>query len=223
VARVLIDGTLDPTFGQGGVAAATVVGSVGRFAGVDVLAQGDHKVVVVGFATGLPALTQDFAVVRLDADGTLDQDFGTAGSAVVDFGRNEYPVAASIQGDGAIVVAGRSISYLQVSNGASPSDIALARLHGITTPDAVIEELVPVVQDYVDQGLLSHTASKSLQSKLEAALQQVENGNMQPAVKQLEAFIHQVGALVNSGHLSAGDGAHLADGAIDARTLILNG
>src|SRR5829696_6302906 len=46
------------------------------------------------------------SVARLNADGTLDSSFGTAGKVVTDLGTASTPNAVAIEGDGKIVVAG---------------------------------------------------------------------------------------------------------------------
>ncbi|MBK8979054.1 MAG: hypothetical protein IPM29_24420 [Planctomycetes bacterium] len=200
--------TLDSTFGTNGTATM----DVGGFTGCqDLVVQGDRKVLGIG------RVGADFGLVRWNEDGTPDLGFGTGGVAVADFGPDSWAATGVIQGDGRIVLVG------VVTTPNYGSDIALARFHGITTPAAVVQELVPIVQSFVELGLLSHTASKSLQSKLEASLQQVENGNPTAALNQLDAFLNQIGALVQSGRLDTTHASVLNSWAVMAQTLIANG
>jgi uncharacterized delta-60 repeat protein len=67
--------------------------------------QSDGKTVQVGSGVG-----NDFALVRYNADGTLDTSFGTGGKAFTDFGVNSEATSVAIYGSGAnagkIVVGG---------------------------------------------------------------------------------------------------------------------
>ena len=68
--------------------------------------QPDGKIIVAGRAA---EHLGDFAVVRLERDGTLDATFGpaTAGKVLTDFaGGSETAYAVAVQPDGKIVVAG---------------------------------------------------------------------------------------------------------------------
>jgi uncharacterized delta-60 repeat protein len=87
--------------------------------------QPDGKIVVVGTTSSGPA-TGDFAIARLDADGSLDDTFGAgSGEATVafDIGGSNYDNAGAValQPDGKIVVAGWA-------NGDNGDDFAVVRL-----------------------------------------------------------------------------------------------
>lgn len=92
------DGSLDSTFGSGG----TVLSDFGSTldAASDVLVQPGGKIVAVGLSAG------DFAVVRYNADGSLDPTFGTGGLVKTDFGSFDQANAVARQLDGKLVVAG---------------------------------------------------------------------------------------------------------------------
>ena len=91
-------GDLDQSFDRDGRRLLTDVKSASS-----VLAQEDGKLLVTGQSND-----GKFRVVRLDADGARDQGFGTQGAAVADFGGEERALAAALQPDGKIVVAGQS-------------------------------------------------------------------------------------------------------------------
>ncbi len=77
LARYNTDGTLDTSFGDVG----TVITDFGsNSAGQSVKVQADGKILVGGFSNG------DFAVVRYNADGTLDTNFSGDGKVLTDFG-----------------------------------------------------------------------------------------------------------------------------------------
>ncbi len=106
----------DLTFGGG---LAVVTAGAGTDTLKAVALQGDGKVVVVGSASNGTNL--DFAIARVNADGTSDTSFGTGGSQLTSFGGyDDQANALAIQGDGDIVVAG-------AAGGAGGTTFALAR------------------------------------------------------------------------------------------------
>ncbi|MGH9153606.1 MAG: hypothetical protein ACRD03_14650 [Acidimicrobiales bacterium] len=116
LARFDTNGKLDPTFGAAGVvkldlSAGVVDGSAFRGDtawGLTGLA--NDKLAVVGAQVGVGEGRKDldFAVVRLNADGSRDTTFGSNGVAVVGVGPNvsETPKTAVELSDGRLVVTG---------------------------------------------------------------------------------------------------------------------
>ncbi len=102
VVRYAPDGSLDATFGSGGVA-TTAIGTSAEAHGA--VLQPDGKVVLAGYAqTGG---TYVFALARYLPDGTLDGTFGSAGTVTTPIGSVEaFGLAAILQPDGKVVVAG---------------------------------------------------------------------------------------------------------------------
>lgn len=121
-------GDLDPTFGTGGKVYNT---PANLMPAEDVAVQADGKLVIVGSTLG-PDNTQDFGVVRLNANGTPDTNFGTGGLVQIpfDLNFNEMATAVVIQSDGKIVVAG------SVELGGSGWDFGIVRLNSNGTIDA---------------------------------------------------------------------------------------
>src|SRR5262245_57672973 len=111
IARLNDDGTLDGSFGLGGL---VLLPPGGYF--YDVALQPDGRIVAAGLQG------EDFAVARSSADGTLDPTFGSGGVATLDIG-SEYDVVRTLflLPDGRIVVIG--------SGGTDPESdgIAVAR------------------------------------------------------------------------------------------------
>ena len=68
----------------------------------DVLVQPDGKIVLAG--TGNPA--GDFAVTRLNPDGSYDNSFDFDGTIGIDFGTGDSAEAVALQANGKIVLAG---------------------------------------------------------------------------------------------------------------------
>ncbi len=99
-------GSLDPTFGVGGIISRDIPGT--GFIN-DIAVQPDGKAVIVGFWQNGP--TRDFIVIRVNSNGDYDPTFGTGGIVFTDFGGSyDDAFGVAIQSDGKIVVVGRSIS-----------------------------------------------------------------------------------------------------------------
>jgi uncharacterized delta-60 repeat protein len=115
------DGTLDGSFGTGG----RVVAVAGIYGGAyDVAVQPDGKIVVIGGALG-NGEDMNFAVVRYNPDGSLDDSFGTGGKVITPVSNGDvydYADAVVLQPDGKIIVVG-TIAVI----GVSPYDFALVR------------------------------------------------------------------------------------------------
>lgn len=115
-ARFRPDGTLDPTFGQGGMTVTDFGSSSERLESVAL--QPDGRIVAAGQVA--KDSSADFAAVRYDAHGRLDPSFGQGGLATFDFrGREDRAHALVLQPDGAIVAVGQS-----------ETDFAVARFRG---------------------------------------------------------------------------------------------
>ena len=99
-------GDLDPQFGNGG----KVITPLGFGDRVTCLAfQSDGKIIAAGASASRGIYyASDFALVRYQADGSLDLSFGFGGRVITDFlGDEDYVNAVALQRDGKIVVAGR--------------------------------------------------------------------------------------------------------------------
>jgi uncharacterized delta-60 repeat protein len=122
VTRINPNGTLDSTFNLTGIALTTVGPRDAEAFGVAI--QSDGKIVVVGQASN--GTNTDFAIVRYNIDGMLDNTFNGDGRLMVDVGGgNDVGRSAAIQNDGKIVIAGNSFV-------GGNSDISVIRLetHG---------------------------------------------------------------------------------------------
>ncbi len=103
--RYNADGSPDAGFGTSG-RVMTGIGSNGS--GLDAVLQPDGKILVCSYVVG------GYAVIRYNADGSLDGSFGTNGIKAVSFGHAGGSVAAiDIQSDGKIILTG---SAMRTSN-----------------------------------------------------------------------------------------------------------
>jgi uncharacterized delta-60 repeat protein len=121
MARYLPDGSLDPTFGTGGLVTTDYTGgSDGEHARTIVL-QRDGKIILAGHVGEVGGVADgDFATVRYNTDGSLDTTFGVGGWAVTDFGGTDGARDAAIQSDGKVVEVG-------ITGGFGGFQFALAR------------------------------------------------------------------------------------------------
>ena len=112
VVRYNPNGSLDRSFGNGGIVTTTF--PEGSYA-FDVALQPDGKIVAAGtvfvdFIPGEPSNT-DFALARYNPDGTPDAAFGSGGQVSTDFvGMEDDAFSVLIQSDGKIVAVGSANS-----------------------------------------------------------------------------------------------------------------
>jgi uncharacterized delta-60 repeat protein len=115
VVRYLSNGIVDPAFG--------VVALPGDNVGRGLAVQSDGKIVLAGsidIAT-FPATDKRFALMRLNANGTIDETFGTRGRVQTSItGRGDAALGVAMQADDKIVAAGVGSAQLN-------SNFALAR------------------------------------------------------------------------------------------------
>jgi len=108
--RLTMNGTLDPTFGTAGRVIYSYTPSA-LLTGNAVVMQNNLRPIIVGGYDNEDDL-QTFFVLRLQADGTPDNTFGSdatnPGSVLTSFGDNSVSVATSValQQDGKVVVSG---------------------------------------------------------------------------------------------------------------------
>lgn len=102
------DGTLDNTFGDNGVVTYDSPTSEHDEARAVAL-QEDGKIVAVGYNDKFEGYElENVLVIRLNADGSLDNTFGTSGVVSTDVEVYDYGNAVAIQDDGKILIAGET-------------------------------------------------------------------------------------------------------------------
>ena len=120
LARYNADGSLDAGFGAGGKV-LTDLGSRSLDRGNAVAIQADGKIVAAG--GGLAGGSFDFALIRYNADGSLDAGFGAGGKVLTDLGSGSFDEAKAV----AIQVNGKIVAVGGSDAGGSALDFALAR------------------------------------------------------------------------------------------------
>ena len=122
------DGAVDATFGNGGKVTTDIAG--GSDQAFAVALQADGKIVVAG-SNDVSPKGKSFALVRYNADGSLDTTFGNGGKVVTSFGsQSDTAYAVVVQPDGRIVAGGHANTALR------GIDFALARYEANGTLDA---------------------------------------------------------------------------------------
>jgi uncharacterized delta-60 repeat protein len=125
LARYTISGTLDTSFGSGGVV-TTPIGPRDDY-GWSVAIQPDGKIVAAGYASN--GSDEDFALARYTVSGTLDTSFGSNGIVTTPIGSSyDHVYDIALQPDGKIVVVG-------YANNGSDDDFALVRYTASGTLD----------------------------------------------------------------------------------------
>lgn len=105
------DGDADPTFSSDGQTTYTISSpAVSGERALAVAALADGALVIGGHSWGGAIAVSDFGVVRYQANGAPDLDFGAFGSTTVDLGGNDLLDEIFVESDGRLLLAGRSNS-----------------------------------------------------------------------------------------------------------------
>ncbi|MCL5289359.1 MAG: hypothetical protein M1453_15360 [Acidobacteria bacterium] len=113
VLRFDADGTLDPTFGSGGVARVSITDWYDSETPKTVAIQPDGRIIVAGsvpLSKPGTSLVSGFGIARLHPDGSIDYAFGTNGRVTFGFStkKDAFLESIALQSNGYIVAAGRS-------------------------------------------------------------------------------------------------------------------
>lgn len=113
-ARINPNGTLDETFSSDGILYLDIGGDGDGIRGLAI--QPDGKIVAVGLSyTSTAGTSNNFAVARLNPDGSPDTTFDADGKVTTDFARqSDVGFAVALQTDGKIVVSGRASPQVNV-------------------------------------------------------------------------------------------------------------
>ena len=127
VARYNADGSLDTTFNGTGKLTTDLGGEHDIANGVSI--QSDGKIVVAGYSGFGLGFDEElvWAVVRYNANGTLDTTFNGTGKVMTDFGPRGRANCVALQTDGKILAAG--FYHEEFPNGGYNINFALARYH----------------------------------------------------------------------------------------------
>ena len=162
VERYNSNGSLDTGFGTSGVV-GMFTGEPGG-AGYAVAIQPDARIIAAGsaYASGSDGTGARMVVVRLNGDGSLDPNFGSGGSDVLDVKAYSYALAVALQADGKIVIGGSE----------APGQLA---------PSAVILRLTPsggFDPSFAGTGLYVHQYARAAASSAFNAIAVEPNGEI---------------------------------------------
>lgn len=176
LARYNDDGSLDTTFGAGGVVIHDLGGWDGIFA---IVQQADGRLVAAGETDGGASATPDMAFVRFNADGSLDRSFGENGAVIINFhesngdDRVQWLVQ---QNDGALIATGSATP----SNSFSHNDMPIVRLLPDGQPDPTLDgdgRVTIELSDPSGQGAGNLAWAASIASEADGRIVVVGNGN----------------------------------------------
>ncbi len=125
VARYAENGSLDPSF-AGGKQTVDIYGGYDNLLGLAV--QTDDKIVMVGYAHSSDVTVTNFALVRLNVDGSRDSSFGLLGNGVVTanlYGFDNYATGVALDPNDGRIVVGGSADFAPGQT--APGDIVVAR------------------------------------------------------------------------------------------------
>jgi uncharacterized delta-60 repeat protein len=146
VVRYNPNGTRDTTFGVNG----KVTTDFPNLAAVPstVIVQPDGKILVVGGAFPLFTFLGDFAMVRYNANGSLDSSFGSGGIVRTRFSAGgSYAYAAALLSNGKIIAAGTVFVDFS-SDDSSNTDFGLVRYNSNGTIDRTFGNRGGVLTDF---------------------------------------------------------------------------
>lgn len=137
------DGSLDTTFSFDGKVVVTIgipdTGTLTPTGGNASALQSDGKIIIAGAASN--GADNDFALVRFNADGTLDNSFGSSGTVVTQTGEGQASANdIAIQTDGKLIVVGSSSDG---DLGSSSEDFAIVRYNADGTLDSSFADPAP--------------------------------------------------------------------------------
>jgi uncharacterized delta-60 repeat protein len=150
VARYNPDGSLDPSFGNGGKITTRISDNDQAYA---VALQPDGKIVVAGTAYIGPSpnsANYGFAVVRYNPDGSLDSSFDGDGKLITDFFDSlDQAFSVLVQRDGKIVAAGFATNG---PNNGSTYEFAMVRYNPDGSLDSSFDGDGKVLTDFFGSG-----------------------------------------------------------------------
>lgn len=152
--RITSSGVLDSTFSDDGINIHDLGSNFDMCKGIAV--QEDKKIVVAGSYENADD-DDDFAMIRYNSDGTIDETFGDDGVVITDFavGDNQYAYDIEIQPDGKILLGGDNVYYTR--------HFALARYYPCGPTNILIDTLVcnsflsPLGNTYFESGTYIET------------------------------------------------------------------
>jgi uncharacterized delta-60 repeat protein len=115
VVRLRADGSLDPTFGSGGIVNTPLRDPALQDEATALTLLGDGRILVAGTADSEYPYPSDFALARYLPDGRLDRSFGLDGTVVTETPGDQFARALALTPTGGIVVAGYADRSIRIA------------------------------------------------------------------------------------------------------------
>jgi uncharacterized delta-60 repeat protein len=155
VIRYTAGGALDTTFsGDGRQSINFGAGRLEEIGGIAV--QPDGKILVGGHTCETGKINCNFALARLNANGSLDTTFNKTGKAITNFGANDTSWALALQPDGRIVMAG-------LKDTGTTGTFALARYNTNGSLDTTFAGTGKLVTDFSGDANREHANAVTVQ------------------------------------------------------------
>ena len=106
IVRYNPDGSLDNNFGLSGIVKLDFNNNYDYGKSIQIMPNGK---MLIGCSINLsnsPQFTQNYAIIRLNANGTIDNSFGTNGLVTTDFGLNDDCISLALQANNKILLIG---------------------------------------------------------------------------------------------------------------------
>lgn len=146
-----VDGQAVSGFGDNGV---VVLGTEPMNVGDAMVLQDDNKILVVGTSGEMTPMNNDWAIWRLNPDGSLDNTFGNEGKVTTEFfGNADEALGIALSGN-KIIVAGKA------RNTSNNHDMAVARYNNDTYVN--VEEINPLTDFMVAPNPLNANGTISI-------------------------------------------------------------
>jgi len=192
VAKWNAQGALDKSFGQNGVVRKNVAVGAGGEIARSIVVQSNGKIVILGAIehVGGDARDRDLALVRFEANGTVDNTFGTAGVVTLDLSDGE-PVGMSYVADAAWGLTAYPDDRLLVLGaqkrmGATDTDFAVVRLAANGARDMAFGTNGVFTLDIRNQSASPRTTTLLPDGSILATGYMSESGVVKPVVFKLD-------------------------------------
>jgi hypothetical protein len=131
--------------------------------------------------------------------------FSTTTSQSIGSGTDAVSVTANLAG----LSAGTTYYYRAVGQNSAGTQRGSILSFATLTPQQQAMLIIGQVDVLVSRAVLNQGQGNALTAKLNAAIQQINKGNLNAAMNQLSAFTNQVEGLVRAGKISSADGGAL--------------
>lgn len=169
--RYQANGSLDTSFGNDGKVITDFDGSDDQ--GFSLIRQPDGKLIAGGFAIDPKTSESNFALVRYNADGSIDESFGEGGKTTTEFDEASGISSMFLLPDGKFLAAGFAFTAHdddeRPTHGSVTGDFALARYNSDGSLDETFGEKGKVTTDFFGENDAINSIALQADGKIIAA------------------------------------------------------